>query len=336
LSITLLFKAVYLAFLLDTCKQLTMDCRRRADNENTVDRPDPRNGGYDSQRWTTLLHPSPSNEGRRTNGKCDTVVIHPPQSENSRYFVFDKLPEIPLSQIQIVHVHRIGSFVDLRLNLNAFSSLKTLVVHILPDPDIQNTNFGIMTNRQVYEFAITYLFHHRRHRRFRDNLSRLHQNEGRPKNFTLRAHLKGMDSLTFIIVDLDTHDIERGIRCLPPDFFQSPREGSLRNDFVPRIQIPEPCHPSHCDDAWWEISLNWLRTHKPNPADLSGPWRDPEYCRLFRHFQQQRQLEASQHGQLQLAALQTDEDVRQRREVGLEKALRRMQLKRLGHVATPH
>jgi hypothetical protein len=93
----------------------------------------------------------------------------------------------------MVHVHRIGSFVDVRLNLNAFSSLKTLVVHIFPDPDIQNTNFGIMTNRQVYEFAITYLFHHRRHRHFRDNLSRLHQNEGGLKNFTLRAHLKGMD-----------------------------------------------------------------------------------------------------------------------------------------------
>lgn len=156
---------------------------------------------------------------------------------------------------------------------------------------------------RMYEFATTYLFHHHRDGHLRDNLSRLHQNEGRLKNFTLRTHVTGMDQLTFIIVDLHTHDIERGIRCLCPTVFQSPRERSLQDVLDTRIQIPEPCHPSQSDGAWWKISLHWLRTRRPNPAGLSGPWRDPGHCTLCHHLQQQRQLEASRRGQLQLAAL---------------------------------
>jgi hypothetical protein len=272
-----------------------MDRQDRMANGNIREHLISQHNGHDHRPQTMFPDPSRGNEGRSIVDRPNNIVIGPLTRAHSIRFRIHESSDVPLSQIQNVHVHLLGCFKDLRLNLKTFPSLQTLVVHILPDPVIQNTDFRTMSDHQVYDFATAYLFSHLRNRNFRDNLLRLHQNEGRPNNFSLKAHIKGTDHLTFIIVDLDTREVERGIRCLPTTFFQSPREQSLRDAQVPRIQIPEPCHPSHSDDAWQEITLNWNRSGYSNLAGQPATWYGPEYIDLWKHFQQQQQLEASGH-----------------------------------------
>jgi hypothetical protein len=275
---------------------------------------------------TMLTNRSQGHEGHVIPESFKSLVIEPLHEVGSTRFAYRGVSHPHFQLIQSVHVHRLGSFKDLRLNLKTFPLLHTLVVHTLPDTFIQDTDFGSMNDSKVYEVVTAYLFDHRRHRNFRDNLIRLHQNEGKPKNFSLKARLNGMDYLTFIIVDLDTFEVERGIRCLPTNAFQSPREQALRNTLVPRIHIEGPCDRDHSNDALLAIVSNW-RHHEPESvAHPMGPWHDGSYWTLYGHFKQKQRLEASQHRRLQMAAMTSQQEPEDRPMGDLVENLFRVQL----------
>jgi hypothetical protein len=261
---------------------------------------------YDAPCHMMRTDTSQDLEYRGIDDSSKTLVIRPLQEVGSTCVVYPGATgSLPLQQIQNVHVHRLGSFKDLRLNLKEFHSLKTLVVHTLPDLFIQNTNFGNMDDNQVYDLATGYLFHHRRHRHFRDNLNLLHQNEGKGKNFSLKVLINGTDRLTFIIVDLDKRAVERGIRCLPRTFSQSPREEALCNALVPRIQIYDPCYRVHSDAALLEQISDWPPNGPfPVPGALS-PWYSETSCKPYRHVRDQQLLAASRHPERQPDDVQT-------------------------------
>jgi hypothetical protein len=295
--------SVLLSLISTPLSHIIMNRWQPLNNGNILNHVDRHGTGNDARHSMALTNRSRGHKGQVIHDNSKTLVIDPFYEVGSTCFVYRDVSQPHLQQIQTVHVHHLGSFKDLRLNLKTFPSLQTLVVHILPDAFIQNTNFGMMSDAKVYEFVTAYLFNHRRHRNFRDNLIKLHQNEGKPKTFSLKARLNGMDYLTFIIVDLDTLEVERGIRCLPTNFFRSPREQALRHALVPRIHTEEPYSRDYSNDALLEIASNWPYHEPKSVAHPMGPWHDAHYWRVYGHFRQKQRLEASRQRQLRMAVM---------------------------------
>ena len=140
-----------------------------------------------------------------------------------------------LHHLDNLHPHRLGSFKDFRLNLETFPRLQTLVVHIITDPKIRETNFRIMSDKEVFQFFEKYIWHAHRHRHFRDNLNAIYHMplssnlkrlyrmsfsahldqfypiQGKRRDFSLKVRMSDGEGPEYILADLDTWEIERGM-----------------------------------------------------------------------------------------------------------------------------
>lgn len=143
--------------------------------------------------------------------------------------------DVSLHHLENLHPHRLGSFKDFRLNLETFPRLQTLVVHIITDQKIRETNFRIMSDKEVFQFFEKYIWHAHRHRHFRDNLNALYHMplssnlkrlyrmsfsavldqiypiQGKRRDFSLKVRMSDGEGSEYILADLDTWEIERGV-----------------------------------------------------------------------------------------------------------------------------
>lgn len=149
-----------------------------------------------------------------------SVEIEPPQEAGSTAFRSRGTPDISLEHVQNLQLHRLGSFEDFRLNLEEFPRLQTLVVHIMPDKKVRNANSGAMNDDEVSRSVHKYIWHAQRHRHFRDNLNRLYHMEMKSRNFSLKVRMGHGEGLDYVLVDLDTGEVERGPQTGPLTFLQ--------------------------------------------------------------------------------------------------------------------
>jgi hypothetical protein len=195
--------------------------------------------GLDVSGAIIFLDPTCDNEVRILYGTAGPLEIEPLWEAGSTGFRPRCTTDVSLHHFQNLHIHRLGSFEDFRLNLETIPRLQTLVVHIITDQKIRNTNFRIMSDKEVFQFFDWYIWHAHRHRHFRDNLNaiyhmplsgnlkrlyrmsfsadldRIYPIQGKRRDFSLKVRMSDGEGPEYILADLDTWEIERGTGSQP-------------------------------------------------------------------------------------------------------------------------
>ena len=183
-----------------------------------------------------FLDPTRDNEAWILYGRAGPLGIEPLWEAGSTGFrPRCTQTDVSLHHLENLHPHRLGSFKDFRLNLETLPRLQTLVVHIITDQKIRDTNFRIMSDKEVFQFFEKYIWHARRHRHFRDNLNALYHMplssnlkrlyhmsfsadldqiypiQGKRRDFSLKVRMSDGEGPEYILANLDTWEIERGM-----------------------------------------------------------------------------------------------------------------------------
>jgi hypothetical protein len=183
-----------------------------------------------------FLNPTYDNEVWILYGRAGPLEIEPLwEAGSTRFRTRCTQTDDSPHHLENLHPHRLGSFKDFRLNLETFPRLQTLVVHIITDQKIRETNFRIMSDEEVFQFLEKYIWHARRHRHFRDNLNALYHMplssnlkrlyrmsfsadldkiypiQGKRRDFSLKVRMSDGEGPEYILADLDTWEVERGM-----------------------------------------------------------------------------------------------------------------------------